>query len=325
MPPAASRTKPTLLIARRLPAAVEARAIADYDAVFAPEEATPPLAALAAAHGAAGLLVAPGIPLDAATIGALPTSIRIIATFSVGTDHIDTEAAAARGLLVTNTPDVLTDATADLTLLLILAASRRTSEGERLLRAGGWTGWTPTQLMGRGLAGRRLGIFGMGRIGRAVAARARAFGMAVHYYSRRRLAAAVEEGAVFHETAAGLFAASDVLSLHCPLTPETRGLIDARAIALLPDGAVLINTARGPIVDDRAVIAALRSGRLFAAGLDVHTAEPAIDPGYLDLPNAVLLPHLGSATIETRNAMGFKALDNLDAYFAGRPPPNRVV
>lgn len=276
-------------------------------------------------HRAEALLVSPGVAVNAALIKALPEHVRIIATFSVGYDHIDIQAAQTRGLIVTNTPDVLTDATADLTMLLILAASRRASEGERLLRAGAWTGWTPTQLMGSGLQGRRLGILGMGRIGRAVAARARVFGLAVHYHSRTRLDATEEAGVIHHATPDSLFAASDILSLHCPLTAETRRLIDARALALLPEGAILINTARGPIVDDEAVIEALRNGRLFGAGLDVFTNEPNLHPDYLSLANAVLLPHLGSATVETRNAMGFKALDNLDAWFAGREPPNRVV
>jgi lactate dehydrogenase-like 2-hydroxyacid dehydrogenase len=317
--------KPKLIVARRLPPAVEARLAASYDAVSAVDRPPAALAELAETHRAEALLVSPGVALDAATIAALPEGVRIVATFSVGYDHIDIAAAKARGLIVTNTPDVLTDATADLTMMLILAASRRASEGERLLRAGAWTGWTPTQLMGRGLQGKRLGILGMGRIGRAVAARARAFGLAVHYHSRTRLTAAEEDGATHHATSDSLFAVSDVLSLHCPLTADTRRLIDARALSLLPPGAILINTARGPIVDDEAVIDALKTGRLFAAGLDVFTNEPKIHPGYLPLPNAVLLPHLGSATEETRNAMGFKALDNLDAWFAGREPPNRVV
>lgn len=317
--------KPKLIVARRLPPEVETRLAVAYDAVSAVDQPPIALAGLAEAHKAQALLVSPGVAIDAGVIAALPEHLRIIATFSVGYDHIDIEAAKARGLIVTNTPGVLTDATADLTMLLILAASRRSSEGERVLRAGAWTGWTPTQLMGRGLQGKRLGILGMGRIGQAVAARAGAFGLAVHYHSRTRLAPHEENGATYYATAESLLAVSDILSLHCPLTAETRRLIDARALSLLPPGAILINTARGPIIDDEAVIGALKSGRLFAAGLDVFTEEPRIHPGYLDLPNAVLLPHLGSATVETRNAMGFKALDNLDAWFAGHEPPNRVV
>jgi lactate dehydrogenase-like 2-hydroxyacid dehydrogenase len=317
--------KPRLIVARRLPEAVEARLAETYAVRFADDRPASDLPALAREHAAEGLLVAPGVATSAALIEALPATVKIIATFSVGTDHIALEAAKARGIVVTNTPDVLTDATADLTMLLILAASRRASEGERLLRAGQWTGWTPTQLMGRGLAGRRLGILGMGRIGRAVAARARVFGLAVHYHGRRLIPEEDRAGAHFHESLESLLGASDILSLHCPLTAETRGLVNAERLALLPAGAILINTARGPIVDDEAVIAALASGRLFAAGLDVFTEEPKLHPGYLALANAVLLPHLGSATVETRNAMGFKALDNLDAWFAGRPPPDRVV
>ena len=242
-----AENKPTLIVARRLPEAVEARLAAGYTAHFAEDRAAADLPALARAHDAAAMLVAPGVAVTEAVIDALPPSVRIIATFSVGTDHIALAAAERRGIAVTNTPDVLTDATADLTLLLILAASRRASEGERLLRAGGWTGWTPTQLMGQGLAGRRLGIVGMGRIGQAVAARARIFGLNIHYHGRRALPETEARGARFHARLEDLLAVSDILSLHCPLTPETRGLIDAERLARLPPQAILINTGRPPV------------------------------------------------------------------------------
>jgi lactate dehydrogenase-like 2-hydroxyacid dehydrogenase len=254
----------------------------------------------------------------------LPDRVRVLATFSVGTDHIDLAAAKARGLIVTNTPDVLTDATADIALLLILGAARRASEGERLIRADAWTGWTPTQLMGTHIGGKRLGLIGMGRIGQAVARRARAFGMTIHYSNRKRLPPELEEGAVYHADPDALLAVSDVLSLHFPATAETRHWLNAERIARLPPGAILINTARGTVVDDRAVVAALRDGRLAAAGLDVFENEPNLFAEYRDLPNSFLLPHLGSATVETRNAMGFKALDNIDAVLSGREPPDRV-
>ncbi len=322
----AQASRPTLLVTRRLPAAVEARAARDFDARLNADD-TPLGAAdlVARADGAQGILCAAGDRLNAETIAALPAGVRILATFSVGTDHIDLTAAKARGLVVTNTPDVLTDATADIALLLMLGAARRASEGERMIRADAWTGWTPTQLLGTHLGGKRLGIIGMGRIGQAVARRARAFGMTIHYSNRKRLPAELEEGAVFHADPEAMLAVSDVLSLHFPATAETTHWLNAARIDRLPPGAIVVNTARGSVVEDAALIAALRSGRIAAAGLDVFENEPRLHPDYRTLDNAFLLPHLGSATVETRNAMGFKALDNLDAFFAGAEPPDRVV
>ncbi|MBP2297826.1 2-hydroxyacid dehydrogenase [Azospirillum picis] len=320
--------RPVLLLTRRLPDAVEARAGRDYQAILNRDDRTldgREIAALAGETEADAVLCCAGDRMDAAAIAALPQRVRILATFSVGTDHIDVEAARARGLTVTNTPDVLTDATADIALLLLLGAARRASEGERMIRDGSWTGWTPTQLMGTHVGGKRLGIVGMGRIGQAVAQRARAFGMAIHYSNRRRLPAELEEGATYHADPEAMLPVCDVLSLHFPSTAETRHWLNAARIERLPAGAILVNTARGSVVDDEAVIAALASGRLAAAGLDVFENEPNLHPGYRSLPNAFLLPHLGSATVETRNAMGFRALDNIDAVFSGRPAPDRVV
>ncbi len=320
--------KPVLALARTFPAAVEARAARDYAVRPAPVD-VPPLGgeALASqAEGADGLLVAPGNVVDADVIAALPASVRLIATFSVGFEHINIAAARACGLTVTNTPDVLTDATADIALLCLLGAARRAGEGEALMRAGAWTGWAPTHMMGTHLGGKRLGIVGMGRIGRAVAARARAFGMTIHYQNRRRLTREQEHAAVYHDTIESLLGVSDVLSLHCPATPQTTGLLNAERLALLPPGAIVVNTARGTIIDDGALIEALKSGRVAAAGLDVYAAEPDIHPGYAARPNTFLLPHLGSATVETRNAMGFRALDNLDAVLLrGVDPPDPVT
>jgi lactate dehydrogenase-like 2-hydroxyacid dehydrogenase len=319
-------SKPSLLLTRKLPDAVEARAVRDYRATLNPDDTPLTGAQLAArAAGADGILCSAGDRLDAAAIAALPDSVRIVATFSVGTDHIDLNAARARGLTVTNTPDVLTDATADVALLLMLGAARRASEGERMIRAGTWTGWTPTQLMGTHLGGKRLAILGMGRIGRAVAARARAFGMTIHYSNRSRLAPELEQGATFHADPEAMLAHADVLSLHCPATAETTHWLNAARIARLPSGAIVVNTARGAVVDDSALIAALRAGRLAAAGLDVFENEPNLNPAYRDLPNTFLLPHLGSATVETRNAMGFRALDNLDAFFSERQMSDKVI
>ncbi len=321
-------TRPVVLLTRRLPDAVEARASRDYRAVLNPEDRAfsgTEIAARAAEAGADAVLCCAGDRLDAAAIAALPERVLVLATFSVGTDHIDLEAARARGLTVTNTPDVLTDATADIALLLLLGAARRASEGERMIRANAWTGWTPTQLMGTHVGAKRLGIVGMGRIGQAVAARARAFGMAIHYSNRRRLPPELELGATYHADPEAMLAVCDVLSLHFPATAETRHWLNAERIGRLPPGAILVNTARGSVVDDEAVIAALKRGRLAAAGLDVFENEPNLHSGYRDLPNTFLLPHLGSATVETRNAMGFRALDNIDAVMAGRPAPDRVA
>lgn len=322
-----SAQPPCLILTRTLPAAVEARANSQYRIVRSADQPQhgDDLAALARAVDADGLLITAGDRLTAATIAALPDTVRIIATFSVGYDHIDIAAARTRGIVVTNTPDVLTDATADIALLLILAACRRASEGEQLVRADGWTGWTPTQMLGLHLGGRRLGIYGMGRIGQAVAARARAFGLRIHYHNRRRLAPELEQGAIFHANPNDLVAQADILSLHAPSSPDTHHFLNADRIALLPTDPVVINTARGGLVDDDALIAALASGRVWAAGLDVFNNEPHLDPRYRTLRNVFLLPHLGSATVETRNAMGFKALDNLDAWFAQRPVPDPVV
>jgi lactate dehydrogenase-like 2-hydroxyacid dehydrogenase len=220
---------------------------------------------------------------------------------------------------------VLTDATADIALLLMLGAARGASEGERVVRANTWGAWAPTGMLGIHMTGKRLGIYGMGRIGQAVAKRARAFDMTIHYHNRSRLTAEREMGAIFHAKAEDMLPHSDFLSINAPSSPETNGFLNSARIALLPDGAIVVNTARGPLVDDGALIAALKSGKLAAAGLDVYTGEPDINPGYRAIKNAFLLPHLGSATTETRNAMGFKALDNLDAFFAGRPLPSRVA
>lgn len=324
--PATLEHRPILLVTRALPEAVEARAARDYDARLNGDDSArrgEEIAALAA--GADGILCCPAEKLTAEVVRALPDSVRILATFSVGTDHIDLAAARERGIVVTNTPDVLTDATADVALLLMLGAARRASEGERMVRTATWPGWNPTQLLGTHLGGKRLGIVGMGRIGQAVAARARAFGMTIHYSNRRRLPPDQEQGAVFHADADAMLAQADVLSLHFPATPETRHWLNAERIARLPRGAIVVNTARGTAVDDGALIAAVTAGQVAAVGLDVFENEPDLHPGYRSLDRAFLLPHLGSATVETRNAMGFKALDNLDAFFAGREPPDRVV
>jgi lactate dehydrogenase-like 2-hydroxyacid dehydrogenase len=317
---------PALLISRRLPPVVEQRAAQSYDARLNKDDE--PYTAerlLALAEGCDGLLVCPGNTVDAALIAKLPSTVKIVATYSVGFDHIDVKAATARGLTVTNTPEVLTDATADTAILLMLAAARRAGEGERLVRAGQWDGWRPTQLLGTHVSGKRLGILGMGRIGQAVAKRARGFDMAIHYADIRRLPPAQEHGATYYANPDDLLPHVDVLSLHMPGGADTAKFLNATRIARLRKGVIVVNSARGTLVDDDALIAALTSGQVAAAGLDVYANEPHLNRGYCALENVCLLPHLGSATVETRNAMGFRALDNLDAFFAGKAPPDRLA
>lgn len=315
--------KPVLLVTRRLPPAVETRAAGEFVARLTGSDLPMP-DVLAQAQGVDAILTCPGDNFDATLIASLPATVKVIATFSVGFDHVDVRAASARGIAVCNTPDVLSAATAETALLLILAAARRAGEGERLIRAGRWQGWAPTQLLGVGVTGRRLGIFGMGRIGRELARLGRGIGMTIHYRDVARLPPALEGDAVFHGDDAGFLGACDVLSLHAPGGEGTHHWLNAERIALLPRGAVVVNAARGTLVEDAALIAALRSGQVGFAGLDVFEGEPRLHPDYLTLENVVLLPHLGSATVSTRDAMGFLALDGITAVLAGRRPPNLV-
>lgn len=313
--------KPKIVVTRKLPAGVEKRLEAGFDALLNESDRLLPRdELLKLADGADGLLVTPTERCDAAFIDALPASIRVLATFSVGFDHIDIAAARARGLAVTNTPDVLTDATADIALLLLLGAARGASWGQDMVRNDAWPAWSPTTHLGFDVTGKRLGILGMGRIGRAVAARARSFEMHIHYHNRSRLAPGLEAGAHFHESIDDLLAVSDFLSINCALTPETQGLLNRDTLARMPRGAIVVNTARGGIIDDDALIDALNSGHIAAAGLDVFNNEPDIDPRYRTMDNVFCLPHLGSATPGTRDAMGHRAVDNLDAFFAGKTP-----
>ncbi|HUC17013.1 MAG TPA: D-glycerate dehydrogenase [Acetobacteraceae bacterium] len=318
--------KPVLLVTRRLPPAVEERAAQAFEARLNTEDRKLSQGELlAAAAGTDAVLCGPTDRLDAETIAALPARVKALGTFSVGFDHIDLEAAKRRGLGVCNTPDVLSVATAELAMLLILVAARRAGEGERMVRAGKWDGWGPTQLLGTEVSGRRLGIFGMGRIGRELARIAGGFTMEVHYHDIARLPPEREAGAIFHADEKSFLAVSEILSLHAPGGEATRHWLNAARIAMLPKGAVVANAARGSLVDDTALIAALKSGHVAAAGLDVYDGEPRLNPGYLALENAVLLPHLGSATFQTRNAMGFLALDGITGILAGGTPPNRLA
>jgi glyoxylate reductase len=318
--------KPKILVTRRLPPAVTDRLLKEFDAVTNPDDKIMSQDEIVA--GAAGkdaLLVTPADKVNAALIERLPASIKMIATFSVGYEHIDVAAARKRGLQVSNTPDVLTDATADIALLLMLGAARRAYEGERAVREATWKSWSTTYMLGVHMTGKRLGFFGMGRIGQAVARRARAFSMTILYSNRKRLPADLEQGATFYADTEAMLPHCDFLSINAPGGADTYHWFNKERIAMLPDGAVVVNTSRGGLVDDDALIAALKSGKIFAAGLDVFENEPNLNPAYRALPNVFLLPHLGSATIETRDAMGFKALDNLAAFFKGEPLPDPVA
>lgn len=321
-------TRPRLLVTRRLPAAVEDHFRAHYDVELNPADTPLDAAALRAAMTRFDA-ICPTITdrFDVAVLGAPGATVKILANYGAGFEHVDLDAAKRAGIAVTNTPDVLTEATADLAILLMLMATRRAGEGERELRAGRWTGWRPTHMIGQGLAGKTLGLVGFGRIARATAARARAgFGMRIAYFSRREAEDAGDAGdAVFYPTLEALARDVDILSLHLPGGAETRHMIDASLLAALKPGAVVVNTARGSAIDEAALAAALASGRVAAAGLDVFEREPAVHPALLACDNAVLLPHLGSATIEARTAMGMRAAANLEAWFAGRDLPDRVA
>ncbi|MSO83352.1 MAG: D-glycerate dehydrogenase [Acidobacteria bacterium] len=319
-------TKPTVLVTRKLPAAVEQRLRRDYQARLNPDDRLYSRDELIeSAKGAQAILPCHTEHFPAEVFEGLPDEVKIIANFSVGFDHVDIEAAKRKGVVVTNTPDVLSDATAELTMMLMIGAARRASEGEQLVREGRWKDWSPAFMVGTQVTGKRVGILGMGRVGQVVARRAAGFDMTIHYHDVRRLPPEKEKGAIFHETLEEMLPQCDVLTVHCNVTPATRGLMTARLFNLLPHGAIFVNAARGAVVDDDALVEALQSGRLRAAGIDAYNNEPNVDRRLVALPNTFLMPHIGSATDETRDAMGFRALDNLDAYFAGREPRDRVA
>lgn len=313
------KNAPKLLVTRKLPDTAEKAFAARFACQFNPADT--PLSAddiCRAAEGCVGIALTSMDKFNADLIGRLPQSVKIIATVSVGHEHIDLEAARARGIIATNTPGVLTDATADIALLLLLGAARGAHWGERMVRENRWPGASIVAPLGHDVSGQRLGILGMGRIGQAVAKRASAFGMTIHYHNRRPVAEA--GAATYHATLEDMLPFCDFLSINCAMTPETRNLINARTLALLPKGAIVVNTARGGIVEDEALIAALNAGHIVAAGLDVFANEPNIDPRYRTLENVFLLPHLGSATLNTRTNMAVRALANLTAFADGKVP-----
>jgi len=319
---------PRVLLTRRWPEAVEKAVQARFETVLNESDKPMSQAELARAMDEFDVLCPTVSDRIDAEVIAGGDRVKLIANYGVGFDHIDIEAAKAKGIAVTNTPGVLTDATADIAMTLLLMAARRAGEGERELRAGKWSGWRPTHLIGSSLKGKTLGLVAFGRIGVATARRAHhGFGMKIAYYARREADAAVAEklGATFYPDLNGLLGASDFVSLHVPGGPETANLIDATALAAMKPGSYLINTARGGVVDHAALAEALRSGHLAGAGLDVYPAEPEVPSELLGLESVVLLPHLGSATVETRTAMGMKALANAVAWTEGRELPDRVA
>jgi len=319
-------SKPVLWITRQLSAATEARATRDYQTILNPgdgEHTADEIIAMSAKVDA--MIPCHSEKFTPEVVERLDPKLKIVANHSVGVDHCALAAFRDRGIVVTNTPDVLSDATAELTFTLLLGAARRAGEGDRLIRAGRWDSWSPNFLVGTQTTGKRLGILGLGRVGRVVAKRARGFEMEVHYHNSRRLPADLEEGAVYHETVESLLSVSDFLSLHCPVTDQTKGIMSKEAFDHLPDGAVFVNAARGDLIDEKALIDALASGKLAAAGLDCFLKEPGGNPELAAFDNVFMTPHIGSATRATRDAMGFRALDNLDAFFKGREPGDRVA
>ncbi len=314
---------PRLLVAALHTRDVIARARAEFDAMVTdgPDDMTgEEVVAAATSHRADAILFVNTLPLSADVIARLPASVRVGATSSVGHDHIDVPAARARGLIVTNTPGVLTECTADFAFMLLLAAARRAHEYDAIMRAGWRRRIGQGDLLGVRVTGKTLGILGMGRIGQAVAQRARGFDMRVLYCSRRRLPPEQERGATYFSDFRAMLPHCQFLSLHAPASSATERIVNAETLALLPRGAVLVNVARGGLVDEDALFAALTSGQLFAAGFDVFRTEPDYDLRFAQLPNVILAPHVASASVETRNAMGFRALDNIAAVLAGRGP-----
>ena len=323
-----AQKKPLVVVTRKLPDAIETRMMELFDTRLNLDDKPMSKADLIEAVKTADVLV-PTITdsIDAAILSQAGPNLKLIASFSNGIDHIDVDAAARKGITVTNTPNVLTEDTADMTMALILAVPRRLAEGERLLRSEKWNGWSPTHMLGHRIWGKRLGIIGMGRIGQAVARRAKAFGMSIHYHNRKRLHPELEAEleATYWESLDQMLARMDVVTVHCPHTPATFHLLSARRLALLQPHSYVINTSRGEIVDENALTRMLGRSELAGAGLDVFEHEPAVNPKLLGLDNVVLLPHLGSATIEGRMDMGEKVIINIKTFADGHNPPDRVL
>ena len=314
-------TKPRLWITRRLSDATLTRAGRDYDVVISHDDLPGTAEQLIAASAEFDAIIpCHSEHFSADVVAQFSDRLKIVANHSVGVDHCNLPALKGRGIAVTNTPDVLSDATAELAMLLMLGAARNAVAGDRIVRTGAWDRWSPAFMVGKQVTGARLGIIGMGRVGRAFAAKARGFDMEIHYYNRTELPADQAKGAVYHDSVESLLGVADFVSLHCPATPETTDLMNAKRCALLPKGAVIVNTARGALVDEAALIDALLQGQISAAGLDCFQTEPGGNPAFSTHDDIFMLPHIGSATRKTRDAMGFRALDNLDAFFGGKTP-----
>ena len=320
--------KVRVIVTRRLPDVIETRMMELFDSHLNIEDKPMSQAQLIEAVKEAEILV-PTVTdrIDAAVLSQAGPQLKLIASFGTGVDHIDLKTARQRGITVTNTPGVLTEDTADMTMALILAVPRRLAEGERLVRAGEWQGWAPTGMLGHRVNGKRLGIIGMGRIGSAVARRARGFGMSIHYHNRRRVHPSVEEEleATYWESLDQMLSRMDIVSVNCPHTPATFHLLSARRLKLLREDAYIVNTSRGEVLDENALTRALEAGEIAGAGLDVFEHEPAVNPKLIRLDNVVLLPHLGSATIEGRIAMGEKVIISIKTFVDGHTPPDRVL
>ncbi len=318
--------KPTVWLTRKLSDNTEARAARDYHVILNPEDTVSSADDIVAMSNKVDAIIpCHSENFSADVVAHMSDRVKIIANHSVGVDHCDLKALKAKGIVVTNTPDVLSDATAEIAMLLLLGAARRAVEGDRLVRQGEWNFWSPAFMVGTQVTHKRVGIVGMGRVGQVMAERCRGFGMEVHYHNRTQLTKKREKGAVYHDTLQSLLAVSDFLTLHCPATPDTTGLMNADRFAQLPAGAILVNTARGALVNEADLVAAIESGHLAAAGLDCFAHEPGGNPEFAKHDNIFVLPHIGSATRETRDAMGFRALDNLDAYFSGTEPRDRLA
>jgi len=319
--------KPVVLVTRKLPDAVEQKLAQSFTTILNPDDRLYSTAELLQlAEQADAILPCHTEKFNAETIARLPARIKAIANFSVGVDHVDLDAARKKQVIVTNTPDVLSDATAEVAILLMLGAARRASEGERLVRAEQWKDWSPAFMVGHQVTGKRLGILGLGRVGQVVARRGRGFDMSIHYHNRNPLNPDQAGDATYYDSVESLLANIDILSIHCPAAENTRGLLNRDRIALMHRDAILVNTSRGGVIDDDALVEALQTGTIAAAGLDVFNGEPDdIHPGYRRLDNVFLLPHIGSATHETREAMGFRAIDNLVAIFNDKEPGDRVA
>jgi glyoxylate reductase len=328
MPKEKMNHKPLVVVTRKLPDVIETRLMELFDTRLNLDDTPMSQADLVKAVQEADVLV-PTVTdrIDAGVLSQAGENLRLVASFGTGVDHIDLATARTRGITITNTPGVLTEDTADMTMALILAVPRRLTEGERLLRSGSWTGWSPTSMLGHRIWGKRLGIVGMGRIGTAVARRARGFGLSVHYHNRRRVPEELEQDleATYWDSLDQMLARMDIVSVNCPHTPATFHLLSARRLKLLRPHAYIVNTSRGEVIDENSLARALESGAIAGAGLDVFEHEPAVNPKLMKLDNVVLMPHMGSATLEGRVDMGEKVIINIKTFADGHNPPDRVI